>query len=108
MWLSGDDEDPDPVLFPAGAMLGVVKLLGCRPATKEDADAALCAVPEGSYAWLIDASQVYETRPDKVIGRLRLFDVPNERIHKLDDEDEWWNYPLPQGERKLSERSIIL
>ena len=106
VWIQNDDEQP--LLLPAGATLGVVRLIECRPATAADADAALCEIPQGAYAWVIDASQAYDTRPDKVIGRLRLFEVADKHIHRLDDEDHWWNYPPPQGKRKLSERSITL
>lgn len=86
-------------------MLGIVNLVDVRPATEADAAAAMCDVPAGSYAWVLANSRQVE--PRKIIGKLRLFDVPDDSIRVLDDEDWVFAYPPPQGERKIGKRSTV-
>lgn len=105
VWFADGDER---LLLPAGAIVGVVHVIDCRPAVDTDKDAAMCDIPVGAYAWVIDPDKSYMTRPDKVLGRLKLFDIDDSSVVKLGEDDDWWNYPPPQGEKKLSKRSTIM
>ena len=55
-----------------------------------------------AYAWLVEP--VSFVRPDKILGKLRLFDVDDSLIHRIkNDETDWiFNYPPLQGEIKFN------
>ena len=61
----------EPILQVRGAIIGYVDLIGCRPATPEDGAAALCRVPEGWFAWLLNRP-VHLQEPFPCRGRLGL------------------------------------
>lgn len=86
---------PDGTLLPlpAGRMLAVVDLVSIEPATAAHT-AAACADPAewapAGYAWhLINSRHV---RPAPVRGRLNLYDVPDDLIVYLDDDDHHANH----------------
>jgi hypothetical protein len=84
-------------LLPAGCFVGIVELVDCRRMKKADEDAAMCDYEDGAYAWVLDNPQY--VRPDKVTGRLGLFEVPEAtEVVCLADEDEFFRYPPPQGD----------
>lgn len=99
VWLK-ENKEAKPTLMPAGAVLGVVNLIDCRKSREEDEELAVCDIPKNSYSWVFDTTNAYTTRPDKITGKLRLFDIPDEKIIKLSPDDHWWNYPMPQGDKK--------
>lgn len=73
---------------PKGAMLCVVKVVDCRPATVADAEAACCEeedIKDGSWAWVIELQYVTEFKPQ--VGKLNLFDVDDALIEKNHDKD---------------------
>lgn len=103
----------DPVdkvnrLFYAGCIIGIVDLLECRPMTKADEDAALCDYQAGAYAWV--TKPIAHCRPDPILGKLHLFEVPDDKIVRLADDDNDWtySYPPPQGEIKFTDRCPLL
>lgn len=91
-------------LLHAGCMIGIVNLLDVRELTESDSDLSCCEYSPGAYAWVVEP--VSYVRPDKVIGKLKLFDVDDSLIHKIaNDETDWlFNYPTPQGEIKYTEK----
>lgn len=77
-------------------------LIDVRKLTKADSDLSLCGYQQGAYAWLVEP--VSFVRPDKILGKLRLFDVDDALIHKIanDANTDWLlNYPTPQGDIKF-------
>lgn len=97
-------------VLPSGCMHGVVLLRNVRKMTKEDAweGGAFCDYQENSYVWEIEVPEYRPCRPDKIIGRLNLFDVPDEKIIMLRKGDDFFNYPAPQGEVKFSQKCNVL
>lgn len=96
-----DEEDKVKRLLHAGAMIGVVEVLGCEPMTAHHEEAALCEVVRGAFAWTIKPKRW--CRPDKVVGQVRFFEVADERITLLQESqvDEWiFDFPCPQGDIK--------
>lgn len=104
----------DPVdkvnrLLPAGCILGVVELVDIRPMVKADDEASVWNYVPGAYAWVTRPKRW--TRPDKITGRLSLFDVPDDQFVLLDADQEvdWtFNYPPPQGAVKFTKSCPVL
>lgn len=99
----------DPVddvnrLLHAGCMIGIVNLVDVRKLKKTDSDLSLCDYEPSAFAWVVEP--VSFVRPDKIIGKLKLFDVNDGLISKIaNDETDWvFNYPPPQGDIKYTER----
>lgn len=88
-------------VFYLGCILGIVDLLECRPMTKADEHAALCDYQAGAYSWV--TKPIAFCRPDPVLGKLHLYEVPDEKIIRLADDDDT-DYPPPQGEVKFTDR----
>ena len=101
-----DEKDDIKRLLPAGCILGIVNLVDVRRMKKSDAKGALCDYDPAAYAWVTEL--VCSCRPDKILGKLHLFDVAEKQIVRLEGEDWWWNYPPPQGEVKYSKNSPML
>lgn len=105
------DENFDPPivrLLHAGCVLGSVNLVDVRPMVKADEyeGGAFCEYFKGAYAWVLEATgQQY--RPDKVIGKLKFFDVPEESLVLLAPGDRFYNYSPAQGEVKLTQRCNV-
>lgn len=94
------------LLLPAGCALAVVDLVDVRRARKSDGEHAVCEVPAGSFAWIFENPRIVE--PVKVLNKLRLFDVHDSIIRVLREDEDVFNFPPPQGERKPGRRSIIV
>lgn len=90
-------------LLPAGCILGIVNLIDVRKMTPKDNRASIGSYIPGAYAWVVET--VCSCRPDKIIGKLRLFDVPDEKVVRLEPGDWWANYPPPQGQVKRTKNS---
>lgn len=66
---------------PMGAIICKVKIVDCRPATKADAEAAMCDpedIQDGMWAWVLE--DVVSLQPKPVKGKLNFYDVPDELI----------------------------
>lgn len=92
----------------AGCIIGIVELLDVRPMELSDNAASAGNYQKGAYAWV--TSPVSYCRPDPITGRLTLFDVPDEKLIRIaNDESDWiFNYPCPQGDIKFTERCDVL
>lgn len=97
-------------LLPFGVMICVVDLVDVRPATQND---ELLAFAEGEkldglYAWVLENPR--DVMLEKVIGRLRLFDVPDNKIIAMPDDDNWFEHSekLKPPKAKINDSSIIL
>lgn len=103
-----DEEGKVHRLLHAGCIIGIVDLLDCRPLAKSDEEAACCDYVPNAYAWVTSA--VSFCRPDRIVGRLNLFDVSDEKLVRIaDNETDWiFNYPTPQGAIKFTERCPVL
>lgn len=104
-WNDEDHIPPMVRLLPAGCVLGSVNLVDIRPMVKADEyeGGAYCEYIKGAYAWIFEhTGKSY--RPDKIIGQLRFFDVPDEKLIELQGEDQFYNYPPPQGDIKFTKR----
>ena len=95
-------------VFYAGCIIGIVDLLDCRPMNKADEYAALCDYQVGAYAWV--TKTIAFCRPDPVLGKLHLFEVPDDKIVRVGNDDNDWTYcyPPPQGNIKLTCRCPLL
>ncbi|GKT09288.1 ASCH domain-containing protein [Desulforhabdus sp. TSK] len=62
-----------PKIEPAGCALAIVRLVNCRPMTREDEAAACCSLYPGAYAWELES--VRTIAPFPVKGRLGLYEV---------------------------------
>lgn len=107
-WRDENMEPPVIRLLPAGCVLGSVNLVDVRPMVKSDEyeGGAYCMYMPGAYAWVLEPTGK-RYRPDRVVCKLRLFDVPDDRLVLLEPGDRFYNYPPPQGEVKLTKRSNI-
>lgn len=96
-------------LLPAGCILGIVHLVDVRPMQKKDAweGGAWCDYQKDAYAWVIDVPKYRPCRPDKIVGKLHLFDVPDDKIVELEKGDDFYNYLPPQGEVKFTKSCPI-
>lgn len=99
------DENADVKrLLPAGCQIGIVRLLDVRPMTPDDNDASIGNYAPGAYAWVVE--RVGFVAPKKVVGRLKLFDVPDDEIERL--AVNWiFDHPPPQGEIKYTKSCPI-
>jgi hypothetical protein len=95
--------------MPAGCVLGSINLVDVRKMTKEDEyeGGAFCEYIPGAYAWVMETTGK-QYRPDKVIGKLKFFDVPDEKLVQLAAGDRFYNYPPAQGEVKFTKRCNIV
>lgn len=87
----------------AGCMIGIVNLLDVREFIESDCDNALCDYQPGVYSWVTEP--VSFVRPDKILGKLNLFETDDSLIHKInnDPDGEWlYSYPFPQGDVKFN------
>jgi hypothetical protein len=102
-WL--DPVDKVPRLLHAGCVIGIVNVLDCRPMLKKDARDALVPYSADAYAWMVEP--VTFCKPVPFSGRLGLYDVPDELLTPIaNDETDWvFNYPCPQGDIKYTESS---
>lgn len=96
----------DLALMPAGGMLGIVRVVDCRPMRPDDCDASLSDYSPGAYVWVLEP--VCEVEPDPVIGKLGLFHVPDGDIKRLTEEDSYFNFEPPQGDVKWKKSSPML
>ena len=62
-----------PAIAPAGCAVAVVRVVDCRPMTKNDESAACCNLYPGAWAWVLDGVRAVE--PWAVRGQLRIYDV---------------------------------
>ncbi len=97
-------KDQPAELLPAGAIMGIVDLIDCRPMVEADDEASFGNYIPGAFAWVV--KPIAFCRPDKLKGALGLFNVPDEKIIKLDDDsddeaDDFWTYPRAQGDVKF-------
>jgi hypothetical protein len=106
-WFMRDEATHDLFQLPAGCVLGVVDLVDCRPMTEADEDGALCDVFAGAWAWFV--RPIAHCRPDAILGKLNLFEVPDASLVRLDDEtDSVFNYDPPQGQVKFTSGCPVL
>jgi hypothetical protein len=99
-----DSVDDVKRLLHAGCMIGVVNLVDVRRMSDSDAELSLCDYDPDAYAWAVEP--VSYVRPDKIIGKLNLFDVQDDLINTIaNDESDWlFNYPPPQGDIKYTKK----
>jgi hypothetical protein len=90
----------------AGCMVGVVELLDVRPMKKSDVKDSLVAFDPTAYVWVLEYPQF--ARPDPIVGRLGLWDVSEVIVQLLDDEEEFFEYQVPQGEVKWKEGALCI
>jgi hypothetical protein len=68
--------------YPLGCAICVVELVGCRPMTREDEEAACCEVYPRAQAWTLRNPRTF--LPFEMKGRLGLFRLsPGERVRVL-------------------------
>ena len=102
-----DLETQENFLMPAGCVLGVVELLDVRPMVKADHEPSVWCYAPGAFAWVVRPK--YAVRPDKVAGRLNLFDVDENTLVKLEDGiADMYDFPPPQGEIKFGKTANVL
>lgn len=78
--------------WPKGAHACVVEVVGCHPATADDAEAGNCYpedIPDGAWAWEIKLKRL--VKPNPVSGKLNLFEVADTAI---EDDDDSMDYHL--------------
>lgn len=102
------DDETDNVrrLLPAGCIIGIVRLINIRKMQESDTEHAFVPFDDGAYAWEVEP--VTFCRPDKIMGRLGLYDVPDEKIVRLTEPDWPFNYPPPQGKVKYTKACPLL
>ena len=105
------DENFDPPiirLLHSGCVLGSVNLVDVRPMVKADEydGGAFCEYMKVAFSWVLEPTNK-KFRPDKVVGKLKLFDVPEESLILLGPDDRFYNYPPAQGEIKLTKRCNV-
>lgn len=97
-------------LLPVGVMMCVVDLVDCRPATDADADAAFTGdgIEKGSYAWVLQNPRDVMLR--EINGRLGLFDVDDELIEYMPEDDLWFDHSeiIKDPSRKIERATCIL
>lgn len=92
---------------PKGAMMCVVNVIDCRPATIDDAELAVCEeedIKDGMWAWEIELQYLTEFKPQA--GKLNLFDVDDDLIKKNHDKDNFV-YQFPEVEKPRGKFSYI-
>ncbi len=104
IWVDVDglDENGQPVTLtmpvPTGCMMCVVDLVNIREATPQDAEEYGFDHDPGLLAWEIEWR--YSVEPDAIKGKLNLFEVPDELIKPLTEDDAWWNFEYPNFNKK--------
>lgn len=103
-----DKVDMEHRLMHAGCIIGIVDLIDVRPMVQADDDASAGHFMPSAMAWVI--KPVSFCRPDPISGMLKLFDVPDDKIVRIaNDETDWiFNYPPPQGPVQFSDRCPVL
>ncbi len=102
-----DQTDDIKRLMHSGCMIGIVNLVDVREMTKADDEASCGNYIDNAFAWVTEP--VSFVRPDKIIGKLKLFDVDDSLIHRIaNDETDWiFNYPTPQGDIKYTKKCDV-
>ena len=79
-----------------------------RKMRKADEEDSISDYDSSAYSWVTEP--VSFVRPDKLLGKLRLFDVPDRSIVRIaNDETDWiFNYPAPQGEIRYNPKTCDL
>ena len=97
-------------LLPIGVMMCVVDLVDCRPATDADAEAAFTDDPiePGTYAWVLQNPRDVMLR--EVGGRLGLFDVDDNLIEPMPENDLWFDHSeaIKDPSRKIERATCVL
>ena len=103
-----DSRDNEIRLMHAGCMIGIVNLVDVRKMRKADEEDSISDYDSSAYSWVTEP--VSFVRPDKLLGKLRLFDVPDRSIVRIaNDETDWiFNYPAPQGEIRYNPKTCDL
>lgn len=109
-WRDNSSESELTRLLPSGCIHGIVTLKNCRKMKKSDEfdGGALCEYQHDAFVWEMEISPYRPCKPDKIIGRLGLFEVPDEKIVYLNEGDDFYNYSPPQGEVKLTPKCKIV
>ena len=63
-----------PAVWKTGCTIAVVDLVGCRPTTKADADAAVCERRRGDQAWVLENPRRVEP-PLPIKGQQGIYNV---------------------------------
>lgn len=85
----------------AGAIIGIVNVIDCRLMVEADNDASCGNYSPGAWAWIVEP--VCFCEPSAIKGGLGLFNVVDDKIVRLNvDDNDFWDYPLPQGEIKFN------
>lgn len=63
-----------PPIQPAGCVVALVDLVGCRPMTHYDVEAARCDLYDGAVAWIL--ARIRKVQPIPVRGSLGIYDLP--------------------------------
>ena len=107
-WSDENMTPPVVRLLHSGCILGSVRLVDVRPMVKADEyeGGAYCEYFDDAYAFVLEATGK-RYRPDRIIGKLKLFDVADEKLVLLADGDRFYNYPAPQGDVKLTKRCNV-
>lgn len=63
----------NPKIPPAGYALAIVEVVGCRPMTKSDEQAACCKLYKGAWAW--ELINIRPIMPFPVKGQLSFYEV---------------------------------
>ena len=101
-----DTEYNEHLLLPAGGIVGIVNLVDCRPMRKGDEKAAMCDFDPSVYAWVVEPITI--CRPVKILGKLHLYDVPDELIVPLKKSEWLWQFPMPQGDVKYTKACPVI
>jgi hypothetical protein len=62
-----------PAIEPSGCAVGLVRVVDCRPMTKQDEEKACCALYPRAWAWVLEGARALE--PWRVKGKLRVYEV---------------------------------
>lgn len=95
--------------WPKGAMVGVVKIIDCRPTTDEDLqEEGAPDSKEGWYSWIIDPEYGYLTIPKAVKGKVSLFNVDDDLIEPLEEGKTFFDYEYPNKHDKVPDDMVDL
>ncbi len=73
-------QNPKILSYPLGMALCIVEVVGCRPMTSADENAASCAWYPGAYAWLLE--DIYKIEPFPVRGSQGFYKVDDRLIDR--------------------------
>ena len=93
--LPADGDSPEVVL-PSGCALAVVCFTECEPFTHDMAEAAYSDWSSGLLAWKVGV--VAHVKPFAMKGKLKFFDVPDDLIIEIGNDDHVMNYISKDGE----------